>query len=259
MRILAHSLTLLTGLALVPAALSQQVPLPNIIYPDPLPSDDQGAPKPGMAVTGTGFFVASDGSLLTAAHVVSECRQTRIASQLVRPADARLLATDATHDIALLRAAHVTPPAVLPVGRPAAPAGRLFVLGYPASGGLLVPSETWATLANDRLPTTQPEFSDPRRMIWAEAPAINHGYSGGPMLDPRNGEVVGIVHGIVDSRRLHAELATIPASGIVVGTGSAPLSDLLRDEGTNIDADMVSGDEALDVARRATVHVICLH
>src|SRR5579872_1181680 len=81
MRFLARSLPiLLTGLLVVPTALSQQLPLPNIIYPDPPPSDDQGAPKPGMAMTGTGFFVASDGSLLTAAHVVSECRQTRIAS-----------------------------------------------------------------------------------------------------------------------------------------------------------------------------------
>jgi S1-C subfamily serine protease len=166
MRSLARCLTFLSGLVIASPALPQPLPLPNIIYPDPLPSDDQGAPKTNMTVTGTGFFVASDGTLLTAAHVVTECRQTRIASQLVKPADARLLATDAAHDIALLRAAFVTPPAVLPVGRPAAPAGRLFVLGYAASGGPLVPSETWATLANDRLPPAQPEFSDPRRMIW---------------------------------------------------------------------------------------------
>jgi S1-C subfamily serine protease len=200
-----HLTGLLISLAIAPAAMAQRAPLPNIIYPGPPPPDEQGASKPGTAITGTGFFVASDGSLLTAAHVVPACRQTRIAAQLVKPADARLMATDATHDIALLRAVHVTPPAVLPVGRPAAPAGRLFVLGYPESGGLLVPTETWATLANDRFPSTQAEFTDPRRMIWAEAPAINHGYSGGPMLDPRNGEVVSIVHGIIDSKRLHAE------------------------------------------------------
>jgi hypothetical protein len=126
MRSLARCLTFLSGLVIASPALPQPLPLPNIIYPDPLPSDDQGAPKTNMTVTGTGFFVASDGTLLTAAHVV----------------------------------------AVLPVGRPAAPAGRLFVLGYPASGGPLVPSETWATLANDRLPPAQPEFPDPRRMIW---------------------------------------------------------------------------------------------
>jgi serine protease Do len=143
MRLLTVHLTgLLISIAIAPPALPQRAPLPNIIYPDSPPADDQGTSKPGTAITGTGFSVASDGSLLTAAHVVPGCRQTRIASQLVKPADARLMATDATNDIALLRAVHVTPPAVLPVGRPAAPGGRLFVLGYPGSGDPLVPTET---------------------------------------------------------------------------------------------------------------------
>jgi S1-C subfamily serine protease len=233
--------------------------MPNIIYPDPPPADGQGTHRRGTGVTGTGFFVASDGSLLTAAHVVSGCRQTRIASQLVRPSVARLVASDAKQDIALLRATNVTPPAMLTVGRPAAPGGRLFVLGYPASGGPLIPTETWAVLENDRFQPAPAELIDPRRVIWAAAPAINHGFSGGPMLDPRNGAVVGIVRGMVDSTRLHAARASIPASGMVVGPGSAPLAALLRQEGADADTVPVSGDDALDTARRATVHVLCLY
>jgi S1-C subfamily serine protease len=233
--------------------------LPNIIYPDTPPSDSRGTHQPGTGVTGTGFFVASDGSLVTAAHVVNGCRQTRIASQLVKPIAAKLIAADTGHDIALLRADHVTPPATLPVGRPAAPDGRLFVLGYPASGGPLVPTETWAVLQNGKLASAPVEFADPRRVIWATAPAVNHGFSGGPMLDPRNGEVVGIVRGMVDSARLHAAQATIPVSGMVTGPGSALLTALLRQEGTDADAQSESGDDALDTARRATVRVVCLY
>jgi S1-C subfamily serine protease len=232
--------------------------LPNIIYPDP-PQAGQGARARGTGVAGTGFFVAADGSLLTAAHVVAGCRQTRIASELVRPSVARLIASDEKHDIALLRAINVTPPATLAVGRPAGPRGRLFVLGYPASGGPLNPTETWAALENDTFQPAPPEYTDPRKVIWATAPAIDHGFSGGPMLDPRNGVVVGIVRGMVDSARLHTERASIPASGMVIGPGSAPLAALLQQEGADADALPISGNDALDAARRATVHVLCLY
>ena len=229
--------------------------LPRVVYPE-APSPD--AHRPGSAVAGTGFFVASDGSLLTAAHVVTDCKATRIASKFVRPTSVRLVALDKKRDVALLRADHLAPPATLPIGHPAAPGGRLFVLGYPASGGVLVPTETWGTLENAHLQPAPADFVDPRRLIWAAAPEVAHGFSGGPMLDPRNGAVIGIVRGMVDSARLHAERAAIPAHGMVIGPGSMALNALLGQEGADDDAIAMSGDDALDAARRATVHVLCL-
>lgn len=230
--------------------------LPKVIYPDP-PSPQTH--RPGSGLAGTGFFVASDGSLLTAAHVVADCARIRVASRWVQPTDAQPLAADTAEDIALLRATHATPPATLPVGTPAAPGGRLFLLGYPASAGPLVPTETWAVLENPQFQPGPAELTDPRRVIWAAAPAVGHGFSGGPMLDPRNGTVVGIVRGMVDSTRLHAVRAAIPASGMVIGPGSSLLTAMLRHEGAGGVALAVSGDEALDTARRATVHVLCLY
>jgi S1-C subfamily serine protease len=231
-------------------------PLPNIIHPEARPNGT--AHKPGTGMAGTAFFVASDGSLLTAAHIVSGCRQTRIASQFVHQMAAQVIAMDEKQDIALLRAA-VAPPAVLAIGGPAAPGGQLFVLGYPGSGGPLIATETWAVLENTAFQPGPAELVDPGRVIWAAAPEVVRGFSGGPMLDPRNGEVVGIVRGMVDSARLHAVRSTIPASGMVVGPGSSALMTLLRQEGTDDDALPVSGDDALDAARRATVHVLCLY
>lgn len=232
--------------------------LPQVFYPDaPTPKGEQPH-KPGTAIAGTGFFVASDATLITAAHVVPGCRETRIASSYIRPAAAHLLIADRKHDIALLRAANVDPPALLTLGRPAAASGRLFVLGYPATGGPLIPTETWGDLENAHLQPGPTNLTDPTRMIWAEAPVVAHGFSGGPMVDPRNGAVVGIVRGLVDSARLHAERAVIPASGMVIGPGSSPLAALLQQEGTDSDALPVSGEDALDTARRATVHVICV-
>jgi hypothetical protein len=128
-----------------------------------------------------------------------------------------------------------------------------FAIGWPA--GL---DETGADLRDDRLAPTPGALTDPRRTIRVDAKAIEHGFSSGPMLDPRKRGVVAVVHGMVDGKHLHAELAPTPASGMVVGTRSAPLAALLRDEGTNPDADP-SGDDALDMARRATVPVVCMH
>ncbi len=232
---------------------SRPEPLPNVIYPDAPPEMH----KPGSGVAGTGFFIARDGTLVTAAHVVSGCTKTRIASRFVKPMAVDTLAVDKGDDIALLRA-NVSPPAILPIDRPAAQGGRLFVLGYPANGGPLVPTETWAEIENANMQPAPPALTDPRRMIWAEAPVVAHGFSGGPMVDPRNGAVVGIVRGLVDSTRLHAERPAIPASGMVIGPGSSPLKAVLRQEGADSDAIAVSGDDALDAARHATVHVFCV-
>jgi hypothetical protein len=44
----------------------------------------------------------------------------------------------------------------------------------------------------------------------------------------------------------------------VIGPGSLALTALLGQEGADDDATAMSGDEALDAARRATVHVLCL-
>jgi serine protease Do len=225
------------------------------VYPDHTPE----LHKPGSGIAGTGFFVAADGSLLTAAHVVADCARIRIASRWMQATSAETIAADAVQDIALLRAHEATPPAVLPIGRPAGFHGRLFVLGYPESGGPLVATETWAVLENLQFQPGPAELTDPRRVIWAAAPAIGHGFSGGPMLDPRNGQVVGIVRGMVDSTRLHSVREAIPASGLVIGPGSSPLHAMLRREDANADILPALGDAALDSARRATVHVLCLY
>jgi len=191
--------------------------------------------------------------------VVADCARIRIASRWMQATSAETIAADAVQDIALLRAHEATPPAVLPIGRPAGFHGRLFVLGYPELGGPLVATETWAVLENLQFQPGPAELTDPRRVIWAAAPAIGHGFSGGPMLDPRNGQVVGIVRGMVDSTRLHSVREAIPASGLVIGPGSSPLHAMLRREDANADILPALGDAALDSARRATVHVLCLY
>ena len=239
------------------AAIPAPAPLPSIAYPDLSPQRFGARPLPvvigpsqppkSAGKAGTGFFIAGDGSLLTAAHVVTDCRRIDIVSRLVKPTAADILASDAKQDIALLRVPHLRPPAILPLGPPA---------------GRTIPAETWATLENDKFPASAGAVADPREIVWIEAAAVTHGYSGGPILDPGSGVVVGIVKGMIDTSRLRF-VPGMPASGVAAGPGAGRLAAFVREAAPYLDTDLPSdlpsdiGDAALDDARRATVHVIC--
>lgn len=225
--------------------------LPTVVQPDP--------PRRTVGTAGTGFFVAKDGTLLTAAHVVARCRRMQVVSRLVPRTRARVLAVDHKDDLALLRS-RVRVPAVLPIGRPARAAGRVFILGYPASAGLKVPAETWGALENARLRPAIGDYADPRFLVWLHASAITHGYSGGPILDPRDGEVVGLVKATLDGQGLR-RLPGIPTTGLAIGPGSSRLIGFLQRRAPWLDVTQASAEDtaALDLARRATVHVFCWH
>ena len=207
-------------------------------------------------MAGTGFFIANDGSLLTAAHVVTDCRRTEILSRLVKPMAADIVARDPKQDIALLRARHLRPPGLLPLGRPAS--SRMVVFGYPDAAGPIIPQETAATLENDKFPKPFTTLTDPRDVVWIAAEAVTHGYSGGPILNPDSGAVVGIVKGVVDTGLL-GFVRDLPKSGVAVGPGAGRLAAFLSDAAPDLDVAMPSdtGDTVLDDARRAIVHVIC--
>jgi S1-C subfamily serine protease len=247
-------------------------PLPSIAYHDLAPISPGARPLPAvigptqppksLGTAGTGFFIASDGSLLTAAHVVTECTRTAIISSFVKPTAAEIVASDARLDIALLRAPHLRPPGILPLGLPPGqPASRqLVVLGYPASAGPIIPAETWATLENDKFPKGAGTLTDPLEIIWIEAAAVTHGFSGGPILDPGNGSVVGLVRATVADDRLRL-IRGMPTSGVAVGPGAGRLSNFLRQEAPYLDTVQPTdtGTAAIEDARRATVHVLCWH
>ena len=235
-------------------------PLPSISYPGAQSGEHGPPPAAGTVMAGTGFFVAYDGLLLTAAHVARDCRKTEVLSPYVAPAPATILARDPRQDIALLRARVREVPATLAIGRPGAGRERVFVLGYPTSAELRTPEETWGVLENAHLPREAGPITDARNMVWLEAHAIRHGYSGGPILEPDAGVVVGIVRATVDGQRLRG-IPGMPTSGVAIGPGSGALTTFLQHEAPGTDAYAANrwGNDPLDVARRATVHVLCWH
>lgn len=137
--------------------------------------------------SGTGFFVTGTGRLITNSHVVrhTDYQQVLLAGSK-KPIDARIVATDEVHDLALLQA-YVEPPVPfvsfvkgvrLKMGDP------VFALGSPA-GPFLEMSLTRGIVSSDR-----PRQFGEITLIQHDA-SINPGNSGGPLLD-QEGHVVGI-------------------------------------------------------------------
>lgn len=75
---------------------------------------------------------------------------------------------------------------------------RALVYGFPATARRDVPDTTWASLVNDRLAHSAVLEKDPRSLLWMQNRDIARGYSGGPILNPVNGQVLGIVRALID-------------------------------------------------------------
>lgn len=141
--------------------------------------------------TGTGFFVASDGYLITADHVIAQGTQFRVRTQRGE-FSARVVRRDPANDLAVLKVEGTFATLhVLGSGR-LRPADRVSTTGFP----------------NPRLQGFAPKFSggevaalsgpgDDPRFIQISVP-IQPGNSGGPLVNSA-GAVVGVVTGKLDS------------------------------------------------------------
>jgi putative serine protease PepD len=241
----------------VAAPDARQIAMPVVVTPSHPQIDEQGNL---IGKAGTGFFIADDGTLLTAAHVVTGCSRTQIISNYLPRTWASVVASDQTHDIAILKAMEMHPPAIVRVAAVPPVSDKLFVLGYPASAGLLIAAETWAVTQNQKFPADIGGLANPRELLWISAPEVTHGYSGGPIFDPKLGAVVGIVKGEVEGGYLRL-VRDIPTTGIAIGPGIDQLAAVLRREAPYLAVNLVSspvvtGEETM---RRATVHVLCWH
>jgi S1-C subfamily serine protease len=125
------------------------------------------------------------------------------------------------HDIAILKAMDLRPPSIVRVAAAPPVSDKLFVLGYPASAGLTVAAETWAWSENQKFPANIGALANPGRIAVDVRAGVTHGYSGGPIFDPRLGAVVGIVKGEVEGGYLRL-VRDMPTTGIAIGPGVNP-------------------------------------
>jgi len=136
---------------------------------------------------GSGFIFASDGQILTNAHVVEHARRIRVTLADGRKFDAGLVGSDPAVDVAVLRigADHL---AVAELGRTPLKVGQLVIaVGNPYGLNWTVTAGVVSALGRTLEAPGIPKMTN---LIQTDTP-INPGNSGGPLVDSA-GRVVGI-------------------------------------------------------------------
>jgi S1-C subfamily serine protease len=190
------------------AAVVQRV-LPSVVNvtTDLFRTDPMGNASRGQGV-GTGFIVRSDGVIVTNCHVVEGASRITVFTSDANPDkyNARLIGADCLNDIAVLKVDATELPTVrlgdssgLRLGQQVVALGYALALeGGPTVTDGIVSSLDRTISAEDPGCTTCPNnvrtYSD---AIQTDA-AINHGNSGGPLVDMR-GRVIGMNSAGTDS------------------------------------------------------------
>ncbi len=132
---------------------------------------------------GSGFFVSSDGYLLTNAHVVGQMAQVRVEVAPGRVAIGEVVARDPRRDVALVKVAiPATEPAALALALPAV-GSEVYAIGAPLSATLSDTVTKGIVSAIRR---------EPDGLVYIQADVdIQAGSSGGPLTDAA-GNVVGM-------------------------------------------------------------------
>jgi serine protease Do len=136
---------------------------------------------------GSGFIFASDGQILTNAHVVANARRVKVTLADGRTFDASLVGSEPDADIALLRigADHLP---VAELGRAPLRVGQLVIaVGNPYGLNWTVTAGVVSALGRTLQAPGTRKMTD---LIQTDT-SINPGNSGGPLVDS-NGRVVGI-------------------------------------------------------------------
>ena len=166
-------------------AKAQTAELLRKFFGDRLRIPDQAATPAIEHAYGTGFFVTTDGYMLTNHHVVAGADKITVTLNDRTELDATLVGSDERSDVAVLKVTGKKFPALpigdsnsLKVGEPVLAIGSPFGFDYSASAGI-VSAKSRNFSRETSVPFIQTDV------------ALNPGNSGGPLFNQR-GEVIGI-------------------------------------------------------------------
>lgn len=157
------------------------------------------APKMEIAATGTGWYVAPGGYMVTNAHVVDGCKMVTLKSG----AQLEVLDVQVDEDLALLKGTASIAHLSLRDGRAARLAEDVLIAGYPLGGilssGINVTVGTVSALLGMGDDDSRFQFTAP----------VQPGNSGGPVLDT-SGNVIGVVVSKLNAMNVQQEIGDIP-------------------------------------------------
>ena len=141
----------------------------------------------GREALGSGFFIRDDGHILTNAHVIYGAKKITVITNDDKSFDAKVVGTDKTSDLAVLKIENPNKEKFQPVKFGNADKSRIgdivLTFGNPYGLGVSV-SQGIISAKSRNIGLSEQQY------IQTDA-AINQGNSGGPMFD-LNGEVIGV-------------------------------------------------------------------
>lgn len=154
--------------------------------------------------TGSGFWVSSEGHLLTNRHVVKGCREVRVRPDSGKSQSAAVVATDGHDDLALLRSERPYPKvAAFRDGGPVRRGEDVVAVGFPLNG--LLADQANVTVGH--VSALAGIYND-NHVLQMTTP-VQQGNSGGPLFDA-SGNVVGVVVTKLNARAMAAEIGDFP-------------------------------------------------
>ncbi|EGO96297.1 Do family serine endopeptidase [Acidiphilium sp. PM] len=176
-------------------------------FPFPFPQPQQ---PQAVEAKGSGFFISSDGYIVTNNHVVKNAKSVFVTLSDGSKLPAKIVGTDPSTDLAVLKVKRDKPFPYLQLGDSAkvVPGQWVIAIGNPFGLAETVTTGVVSALGRDIGDGQYDSF------IQIDAP-INEGNSGGPLLNQR-GEVIGV------------NTAILTPSGGSVGIGFSIPSDMVR-------------------------------
>ena len=235
----------------VASAPPQRQLTPESARPTPAPAGPD-LPKSGDSSSGTGFFISTQGQIVTNAHVVEACRNIAVSKNSEAPIPARLVAADQQNDLAIL-SAQTLPAKILNIRIAPVRLGEPVVaFGFPLS--TILSRNGNFTLGNV---TALAGLNDDSRNLQVSVP-VQPGNSGGPLLD-YNGDVAGVVSAKLDTIKVASRIGDVVQNVNFAIKANAMVSFLDANRisySTNVGSPMQIVDLA-EQARLASVFIRC--
>lgn len=214
---------------------------------------DPLVPGKRLLGTGTGFYITTDGHVLTNNHVIAECKAVSVTPVGQPERVATVLGADAKRDLALLDTGQPWPNAARFINAWNPNLGlSTTVVGYPLHGKVVIkPRMVVGHLDAEKQPNNPYVF---RMKI-----DIRRGNSGGPVLDAA-GRVVGVVFAKLDTPALFEKTGEL-VKDIGFGIQLRVVRDFLRLFSINVsttnEAVPLDPDARFERAREFVVQVGC--
>jgi len=201
--------------------------------------------------SGTGFFITTDGYILTCLHVVDGAARIEIyVGDKMYPAS--LIRSDSTNDLAILKVNGSFQALAFSPHRSAKMGQDVFTVGYPNPGLQGISAKyTKGTISS------LTGFQDDLRLYQISVP-VQPGNSGGALLD-ENGNILGVVIAMLNAKTTFEISGSLPqnVNYAVKSLYAQAMIDTLPEVAGNLISPSRSRSSAIENAQDSTVMVVC--